>query len=74
MQTRIQYASTFEGFGHKTRYPPKSENRVSAGIVLPRGGQFYTKRIVARNALSAMPCKAEVADLWQNALNVTHET
>ena len=27
-----------EGFRCKTRYQPKSKNRVSAGIVLPRGG------------------------------------
>ena len=28
----------YEGFRCKTRYQPKSKNRVSAGIVLPRGG------------------------------------
>ena len=36
---RINYIhSTYEGFRCKTRYQPKSKNRVSAGIVLPRGG------------------------------------
>ena len=65
---------TNERFKCKTHYQPKSENRVSAVIVLPRGGKFYTKSVMAQNALSAMLCRAEVSDLWQNALSGIRKT
>ena len=56
--------STYEGFRCKMHYPSKSENLVSAGTVL----------FVAQRALSARLRRAEVSDLWQNALSAIRKT